>query len=261
MNEILIIILYNLTAVALLMSAGWIYSIIKNNVTIADSLWGLCFILITWLTWFQSDGWFYRKTVIAILVTLWGVRLFIHITKRNIGKGEDPRYTEWRKQYGDNFRIVSLFKVFLVQALFSWIIAFSMQAGQLSASPEFITIFDIAGIVIWITGFLIESSADRQLARFLAQPANKGKVMKQGLWRYSRHPNYFGESSMWWGIFVISLSVPWGWATVISPIVITWTLLRITGVTLMEETIFGSNPEYKEYVNKTSSFIPWFPKE
>jgi steroid 5-alpha reductase family enzyme len=217
--------------------------------------------LITWLTWFQPNGWFYRKTAIAILVTLWGVRLFVHITKRNIGKGEDPRYTEWRKQYGDNFPIVSLFKVFLVQALFSWIIAFSMQAGQLSPTPETVTIFDIAGIIIWTAGFIIESSADRQLARFLADPANKGKVMKQGLWRYSRHPNYFGESSMWWGIFVISLSVPRGWATVISPIVITWTLLRITGVTLMEETIFGNNPEYKEYVNKTSSFIPWFPKK
>ena len=261
MNETVIIILYNLAAVAILMSSGWIYSLIKDNVTISESPWGLCFMLITWLTWLQSDGWFYRKTIIAILVTLWGIRLFIHITKRNAGKGEDPRYTEWRKQYGDNFRLVSLFKVFLVQALFSWIIALSMQAGQLSQTPEIFTIFDIAGIIIWAAGFIIESSADRQLSRFLANPANKGKVMKQGLWRYSRHPNYFGESSMWWGIFIISLSVPWGWATVISPIVITYTLLRITGVTLMEETIFGNNPEYKEYVNKTSSFIPWFPEK
>lgn len=178
MNETFIIILYNLAAVSILMTGGWIYSIIKDNVTIADSLWGLCFILITWLTWLQSDGYWLRKTIILLLVTLWGVRLFIHISKRNVGKGEDPRYTAWREQYGENFRVVSLFKVFLVQALFSWIIALSMQVGQLASSPESLTILDIAGILIWISGFIIESSADKQLARFLSIHENRGKVMK-----------------------------------------------------------------------------------
>lgn len=253
------IMLYNLAAVAAMMFCGWIYSLIKNNVTIADSLWGLGFMLIAWITFFQSDGFIFRKVLIAAVVSLWGLRLFSHITKRNRGKGEDPRYTEWRNEYGDNFKFVSLFKVFLVQALFLWIISLSLQISALSLTPDYINVFDIAGLIIWTAGFLIESFADYQLASFLKNPGNRGRVMNQKLWKYSRHPNYFGESAMWWGIFVISLSVPYGYITIISPVVITYTLLRITGVTLMEEKIFGDNPEYKKYVEVTSSFIPWFP--
>ena len=261
MENQIVIMIYNLAAVTMMMFCGWLYSVIKNNVTIADSLWGIGFVLIAWITYFQSDGFLPRKIILVSLVTLWGLRLFIHITKRNRGKGEDPRYTEWRKEYGDKFRFVSLFKVFLVQALFLWIISLSMQAGELSPTPDYITFFDIAGLIIWTSGFLIESFADYQLASFLKNPDNKGKVMNTKLWKYSRHPNYFGESSMWWGIFIIALSVPYGFVTVISPVVITYTLLKITGVTLMEETIFKDNPEYKKYVEITSSFIPWFPKD
>ncbi len=253
------IMLFNLAAAAAMMFCGWIYSLIKNNVTIADSLWGLGFILTAWITFFQSEGFPARKILLTALVTLWGLRLFIHITKRNRGKGEDPRYTEWRKEYGDKFRYVSLFKVFLIQALFLWIISLSLQLGGLSESPDYLTAFDFSGLAVWITGFLIESFADYQLSSFLKKPENRGKIMNRKLWRYSRHPNYFGESAMWWGIFVISLSVPYGFITIISPVVITYTLLRITGVTLMEEKIFGENPEYKKYVEITSSFIPWFP--
>jgi len=261
MEQILPVLLYNLTAVIMMMFCGWIYSLVKNNVTIADSLWGLGFIIIAWITFFNGDGFLYRKILITSLVTFWGVRLFIHITKRNRSKGEDPRYTEWRNEYGDNFKYVSLFKVFLVQALFLWIISLSLQMGSLSEIPGQLRIFDFIGLGVWAGGFLIESFADYQLSSFLKIPANRGRVMNQKLWRYSRHPNYFGESAMWWGIFVISLSVPYGFVTIISPVVITYTLLRITGVTLMEKTIFGDNPEYEEYVESTSSFIPWFPRK
>lgn len=261
MEQIIPVILYNLGAVTLMMICGWIYSLIKNNVTIADSLWGVGFILIAWITFFNTEGFIYRKILITALVTLWGLRLFIHITKRNRGKGEDPRYTEWRKEYGDNFKFVSLFKVFLVQALFLWIISLSIQIGSLSKTPDYITLFDLLGLAVWAGGFLIESFADYQLSSFLKKPENRGKIMNRKLWRYSRHPNYFGESAMWWGIFIIALSVPQGYITIISPVVITYTLLRITGVTLMEKTIFGDNPEYKEYVRRTSSFIPWFPRK
>lgn len=261
MEQIIPVILYNLGAVTLMMICGWIYSLIKNNVTIADSLWGIGFVLIAWITFFNAEGFIYRKILITTLVTLWGLRLFIHITKRNRGKGEDPRYTEWRKEYGENFKYVSLFKVFLVQALFLWIIALSIQVGMLSGTPGHLTLFDFLGLAIWSGGFLIESCADYQLSSFLKKPENRGKIMNRKLWRYSRHPNYFGESAMWWGIFVIALSVPYGFITIISPVVITYTLLRITGVTLMEKTIFGDNPEYKDYVRRTSSFIPWFPRD
>ena len=255
------IFLVNLVAAAGLMLAGWVISLFRQNVTIADSLWGLGFVLIAWLTFFRSEGVLVRKILIVTLVTIWGVRLFTHLSRRNRGKGEDPRYAEWRAKYGGSFWWVSLYKVFLVQALFQWLIALGVQYGQVAAAPAGLTLLDVLGAAIWTTGILIEAAADRQLAAFLAEPANKGKIMDKYLWRYSRHPNYFGESLIWWGLFVIVLATPWGFWTIISPLLITYTLLRLTGVTLMEETIFKDNPDYHEYVRKTSSFIPWFPKK
>jgi steroid 5-alpha reductase family enzyme len=156
---------------------------------------------------------------------------------------------------------VSLFRVFLVQALFMWIIAISLQVAQSVPLPDHLTAADIAGILIWLTGFLIESSADRQLSRFIKDPANRGRVMRYRLWKYSRHPNYFGESTMWWGIYIVSCSVDYGFLTIMSPALITYTLLKITGVSLMEETMFKGNQEYAEYKRTTSSFIPWFPRK
>jgi steroid 5-alpha reductase family enzyme len=250
----------NLLAAAALMFCGWIISLVRKNVTIADSFWGLGFVLIAWLGFFNAHGFIGRKIILTTLVTLWGLRLFLHLHTRNAGKGEDPRYAAWREKHGANFWIVSLFKVFLVQALFQWLIALGVQYGQMSATPTRLTVFDYGGILIWAAGFIIESAADRQLSNFIKNPENRGKIMTSGLWRYSRHPNYFGESMMWWGIFIIVLSVPWGIWTIVSPLLITYTLLKITGVTMMEETVFGDSPEYKSYVSKTSAFIPWFPK-
>ena len=251
----------NLLAAAAFMLIGWLISLAIKNVTIADSFWGLGFILIAWLTFFAADGFFGRKVILVSLVTLWGLRLFLHMTTRNWGKGEDPRYGEWRKKHGDNFWLVSLFKVFLIQAVFQWVISLGVQYGQLSQVPDHLTWLDFIGIAIWSVGFIIETAADLQLARFIADPSNKGKIMNQKLWRYSRHPNYFGETLTWWGLFVIVLSTPWGLWTIISPIVITYTLLRLTGVTLMEQTEFSENPEYQAYIRETSAFIPWPPKK
>ena len=251
----------NLLAAAGFMVIGWLISLVLKNVTIADSFWGLGFILIAWITFFAADGYVARKLILALLVTAWGLRLFIHLSIRNWGKGEDPRYGEWRKKHGGNFWLVSLFKVFLIQAVFQWIIALGVQYGQLFSMPTHLTVLDYLGILMWVAGFSIETAADWQLAQFTANPANKGKIMNQKLWRYSRHPNYFGESLLWWGIFVMVLSVPWGIWTIISPLVITYTLLRITGVTLMEQTEFSKNPEYQDYIERTSAFIPRPPKK
>ena len=251
----------NLIAAAGFFVIGWAISLVRKNVTIADSFWGLGFILIAWLTFFQTDGFMLRKLILSLLVTLWGVRLFIYMSIRNSGKGEDPRYASWRERHGENFWLVSLFKVFLVQALFQWIIALGVQYGQIASVPAHLTWLDAVGALIWAVGFTLETAADLQLYMFLSDPANRGRVMDRGLWRYSRHPNYFGESLVWWGIFVIVLSTPWGVWTVVSPLVITYTLLKLTGVTLMEETEFSDNPEYQEYVRRTSAFIPWFPKK
>jgi len=250
----------NLAAAAAFMTMGWVISLVRKNVTIADSFWGPGFVLIAWLTFFNTHGFFWRKIILTTLVTLWGLRLFFHLHGRNAGKGEDPRYGAWREKHGENFWLISLFKVFLIQALFQWLIALGVQYGQIFAVPARLTVFDAAGIFIWIAGFMMESVADRQLSNFTKKPENKGKILDSGLWRYSRHPNYFGESLMWWGIFVIVLSVPWGIWTIVSPVVITYTLLKLTGVSMMEETEFGDNPEYQAYVSKTPAFIPWFPK-
>ncbi len=257
--ETIVLLLTNLAAVLVFMSAGWVLSLILKNAAIADSLWGLGFVLVAWLTFFQADGFPARSLILAVIVTVWGMRLFIHITARNYGKGEDPRYAAWRRQYGERFRLVSLYKVFLAQALFLWVIALGLQYGQIAEAPARLTWLDGAGLLIWIAGFSVEAMADRQLGQFLKEPANKGRIMDRGLWHYSRHPNYFGESLVWWGIFVIVLSTPWGFLTIVSPLLITYTLLRLTGVTLMEQTEFSGNPEYQAYIRRTSAFVPWFP--
>jgi len=259
MNKIIAILVINLAAVMLFEFLGWMVSLKKKNVTIADSMWGAGFIIITWLTFILGDGYLVRNVIITVPVTIWGLRLSYHITRRSIGKPEDPRYTEWRNEYGNKFPVVSLFRVFLVQGLFMWLIALSIQLAQLFPRPESLTLADYAGLGIWVIGFIIESSADRQLAHFIKDPANRGRVMRYKLWRYSRHPNYFGEATIWWGIYVICCATEYGFLTIISPMLITYTLLKITGVSLMEQTMFKGNAEYEDYKRTTSSFIPWFP--
>lgn len=261
MEIFLNLFLVNLLAAAGLMGLGWVYSLITKNVTIADSLWGLGFIVIAWLTFFRAEGFPARKAILTVLVTLWGLRLFLHMFTRSRDKPEDPRYGEWRKKHGESFWIISLFKVFLVQALFQWLISLGVQYGQISTTPSHLTALDVSGLIIWLVGFVIETLADRQLKEFLADTANKGRIMNRKLWKYSRHPNYFGESLMWWGIFISVLSTPWGVWTIVSPLLITYTLLNLTGVSLMEETQFSGNAEYQQYIRQTSSFIPWFPKK
>jgi len=251
----------NFLAVLAMMLLGWVISLVYKNVTIVDSLWGLGFVLIAWLTFAMADGFYGRKILITTLVSLWGLRLFLHLSWRNWGHGEDPRYGSWRKESGDRFWLVSLFKVFILQAIFLWAIALALQWGQLSSQPERLTWLDYLGLTAWIIGFFFEAVGDWQLARFKANPSNKGLVMDQGLWAYTRHPNYFGETLIWWGIFLITLATPGSWWTIISPLIITVVLLKMTGVTLMEKTIVHTRPGYREYIERTNAFLPWLPKK
>lgn len=255
------IILINLATVVVMMIIGWIISLAYRNVTVVDSLWGLGFVLIVWVTFVLSDGYRPRAGLIAALVTIWGLRLSLYLTKRNWGKGEDPRYGEWRRQSGDRFWIVSLFKVFLLQAVVMWCISLVLQYGQMSPVPGHLTVLDAVGVIVWMTGFLFESIGDWQLARFKSNPANRGKVMDRGLWAYSRHPNYFGEFLMWWGLFLVTLATPASWWTIISPSIVTAVLLKMTGIPLTEKAITRTRPQYEEYIERTSAFIPWFPKK
>jgi len=259
MHASLTIMSWNLAAVAAMMIAGWLISIAYRNVTIVDSLWGLGFVLVAWLTFFMSDGFWFRKILIALLVTLWGLRLSIYLSWRNWGKGEDPRYGSWRKKSGDQFWLISLFKVFVLQALFLWVISVVVQIGQLASAPDRLTWLDSLGTVVWLAGFTFESLGDWQLARFKSDPASKGRVMDRGLWAYTRHPNYFGEFLAWWGIFLITLSTPNSWWTVISPLIITAVLLKMTGIPLTEQELVKNRPGYSDYVKRTSAFVPWWP--
>lgn len=255
------IFLYNLALICSVMFSGWIFSLIKKQVTHIDSIWGLGFIIIAWNTLYWTQNFTTRSILIAILVTIWGLRLSTHLTLRNWGKGEDRRYNAWRKKNKQRFWIISLFKVFLLQAVFLWVISLVIQYGISRSLVQEITIFEITGIIIWTIGILIESFADWQLKQFLANPTNAGKVMNKYLWKYSRHPNYFGETLIWWGMFILVQSTVNSLWTIISPLVITFTLLKLTGVTLMEKDIVNFKPKYREYIQTTSSFIPWFPKK
>jgi steroid 5-alpha reductase family enzyme len=254
------ILVLNLTTVIAMMVFGWLISLKYRNVTVVDSLWGLGFVLIAWITMILSDGFLVRKTLIAVLVTFWGLRLSFYLSWRNWGKGEDPRYGLWRAESGDKFWIVSLFKVFILQALFMWCISLAPQIGQASQAPQYLTWFDAVGVIVWTAGFLFESIGDWQLARFKSIPENKGKVMDRGLWAYSRHPNYFGEFLVWWGLFLVTVATPGSWWTIFSPIIVTAVLLKITGIPLTEKVITATRPGYSEYVRRTNAFIPWVPQ-
>ena len=261
MEYALSIFITNLAAVMAMMFAVWLLSLIKGDASIVDVFWGLGFVVVAWLTFLQADGYLGRKVLITVLTTLWGLRLALHILIRNWGHGEDRRYQAWRAQYGARFWWVSLFTVFGLQGVLLWAISLVLQVGQLSAIPARLVVLDFMGVIIWAVGFIFEAVSDWQLYRFKADPENKGKVMNKGLWAYTRHPNYFGESLVWWGLFIITWATPGSTWVVISPLLITFLLLKVSGVTLLEKTIVDSRPEYREYIETTSSFIPRLPRK
>ena len=260
MDNWISILLINLIAAIGFMSIVWLLSLMKKDASIADIFWGPGFVFLAWLTFSMTDGYTGRKLLIVCLTTLWGLRLAIHIFIRNLGKGEDPRYKAWREQHGRRFWWVSFFTVFGLQALLLWTISITTQIGQISPEPSGITFFDGIGVFIWLVGFTFEAVGDWQLARFKSNPDNKGKVMDKGLWAYTRHPNYFGETLIWWGLFLITASTSGGVLTIISPLVIAFLLLKVSGITLLEKTIVETRPKYREYIETTSAFIPWFPR-
>jgi steroid 5-alpha reductase family enzyme len=260
MDQLISVLSSNLTAALGLMFAVWTISLIEKNASIVDIVWGLGFVLIAWLTFFQAEGNLERQVLLTGLTTIWGLRLSFHIFKRNWGQGKDRRYQAWREKRGKSFWWVSLFLIFWPQAVLMWIISLSVQVGQLSPGPPGLVGLDVLGTLVWTVGFAFEAVADRQLARFQADPENQGKVMNQGLWAYSRHPNYFGETLIWWGLWLIACATPGGVWTIASPLTITYLLLQVSGVTLLEKDIADRRPEYREYQESVSAFIPWFPK-
>lgn len=238
----------------------WLVSLKVKNASIVDIFWGAGFAAIALVTFALTDGYKPRKWLIASLVIIWGVRLASYIGWRNAGKGEDFRYQAMRKRHGDRFAVVSLFTVFALQGVLMWVISLPVQFAQLSREPGHLTWLDFLGAALWAIGLLFEAIGDWQLARFKSDPANKGMVMDRGLWAYTRHPNYFGDALLWWGLFLIALATPRGLLTVISPLLMTTLLMKVSGVALLEKTLVKTRPEYRNYVHRTSAFFPLPPK-
>ena len=236
--------------------AGWVISVIKNNVTLVDSMWSLFFLLSASVYgYFTPDS--PRENMMLVIVTLWALRLSVYLSWRNWHPHEDSRYALIRQNNAPNFWLKSLYIIFGFQAVLAWVISLPLLASIHSANP--IGWLDYLGLALWIFGFLFTAIADIQLSRFKADPTNKGKVLDTGVWRYSRHPNYFGECCVWWAYFLIAVSAGGYWS-VISPIVMTLLLLKVSGVALLESTIVERRPAYAAYIKRTSAFIPMLPK-
>ena len=205
------------------------------------------------------DGFLARKLLIVSLTTIWGSGLFIHILLRNWGYGEDFRYQKWRQESGKNWWWYSFFKVFFLQGLLMWIISIPSLAAQISPTPGRLIWLDYLGVIAWGIGFFFEAVGDWQLSKFRADPANKGKLLNMGVWRYTRHPNYFGDAAQWWG-FYLTAAAAGGYWTIFSPILMTLLLRNVSGVAMPEKTLKDSKPGYMENVETTNAFIPWFPR-
>ena len=243
-----------------LMTLLWLVSLRLENASIVDIFWGTGFVIANWVYFaLTPEGFLLRKLLISTLVTIWGLRLSIHILLRNWGKPEDFRYQKWREEAGSKWGWQSFFRVFLLQGILLWLISAPLLAAQQAALPAGLTFFDTLAIVVWLVGFFFETVGDFQLVRFKANPANKGKVLNRGVWHYTRHPNYFGDSAQWWGYYLIAVSAASWWA-IFSPIMMTIFLLRVSGVALLEKTL-ETRPGYKEYIEQTSAFIPWLPRK
>lgn len=237
----------------------YIVAQIKNNNSIVDMGWGIGFILIAIHGLLTSSTITLAGYVISSMVFIWGLRLFLYISVRNWGKPEDYRYVAMRKKWGTKLpRLQVFFKVFMLQAFFMMIVAAPIHAAFL-ITDEVNLFWIILGIIIFIIGFYFETVGDMQLRKFVTNPENKGKIMQSGLWKYTRHPNYFGETMMWWAIFIVICSVPWGLISIIGPVFITLLLLFVSGIPLLEKK-YKSRPEFIEYSKRTSIFFPWFPK-
>jgi steroid 5-alpha reductase family enzyme len=255
----------NLFATALVLSAAsmlalWCVSVAMRDASIVDVFWGPGFALIGGAAWWLgSGGDAGRRALATLLVGLWGLRLGIYLAWRNLGHGEDPRYQAMRRRAGGRFWITSLFTVFGLQCLLMWFVSLPVQAVHVSPGGP-LSPLDAAGAALALVGLLFETVGDLQLARFRGDPANRERVMDRGLWRYTRHPNYFGDACVWWGLYAIAAATPLGVWTFASPILMTFLLVRVSGVALLERSIGRRRPGYAEYAARTSAFVPWPPR-
>ncbi|MBS0205843.1 MAG: DUF1295 domain-containing protein [Planctomycetes bacterium] len=253
-------LLNSLLAVVAALTCLWLVSLVRRDASIIDPFWGTGFVLVTWMTLAasptaHSGG---RPWLLTALTTLWGVRLSLYLLWRNWGHDEDRRYRAMRDHHGRRFWWISLGTVFLLQGVILWIVSLPIQAAIVAAESKPPGTLDLAGLTLWSLGLFFESVGDYQMAGFQADPGNAGRVMDRGLWRLTRHPNYFGDFCVWWGLYLIASSGGAAW-TIFSPLLMSFLLLKVSGVTLLEQTITDRRPDYAAYQARTSSFLPWPP--
>jgi steroid 5-alpha reductase family enzyme len=252
------VLLLQFTVIFLYAVAWFAVALVKKRNDVADIAWGGGFVVAAITAYGAGGTGLFRSILVLALVVIWGVRLVLHIGIRNQGKTEDPRYKAWRKEWGDSFFIRTFFQVFLLQGILLLVVSLPVTYAIVHESGQ-LNLLDLLGCLVWLLGFTFEAVGDFQLLQFKKDPANKGKIMTSGLWRFTRHPNYFGEVTLWWGIFLICLSVQGSWWTIIGPVTITYLILKVSGTPMLER-LYADNPEYAEYIRNTSSFIPLPPK-
>ncbi len=255
----MLVYLYGLMAMLGLALLIWVISVYKHNASIVDSFWSLFFLLGSLVYLWSQQTITVQQFVLLSLVTIWSLRLTIYISWRNHGKPEDSRYQDIRQRYSPNFAIKSLFIIFFFQAVLAWII--SMPLWTVFTHSGEVGVIDIVAVMLWIVGMFFEVTGDAQMASFKKTSASKnGAVMNRGLWKYTRHPNYFGEFCIWWAYYLVAVSAGYWW-TLPAPLIMSWLLLKFSGVALLEGEIIHRRPAYKEYMQKTNAFFPWLPRD
>jgi len=246
-------VIFSLGVLAFCSLLLWLISVWLRDASIADIMWGLYFVILTWISYFHVPT--SRGLLITILTSIWGIRLSLYLFVRNHRKSEDRRYAAMRQYHGQNFWWRSFFTVFTFQMFLAWLIGFPQQFAH---TPDELNAIDALGTLLWCVGLYWEVVGDWQLHNFLSK--KKGdEVLDQGLWKYSRHPNYFGDAVLWWGYGSIAFAGTGWWLILLCPACMTFLLLRVSGVRLLEKDIQERRPEYASYIERTSSFFPWFP--
>jgi steroid 5-alpha reductase family enzyme len=246
-------------AIAVLMVATWLLSVAWRDASIVDPVWPLGFVVVVWVVRAIADGNDARQWLLVALVSVWGLRLSGYLAWRKRGAPEDFRYQAMRRKYGARFPAVSLVTVFLLQGVLMWVVSLPAQLGQVRSTPG-LGIVAALGVILWVVGFLFETVGDAQLARFKADPASAGQVMDRGLWRYTRHPNYFGDACVWWGIALVAAETGIGAVGLLGALVMNVLLARVSGVPMLERSMAKRRPGYPEYVRRTSGFFPRPPR-
>ena len=247
------IYLVALAAILLVGALAWVVSVLIRDVSFVDSLWSLFFLLAAALFAFDAGDLAPRAQIVLACVLIWSLRLSLHITIRNWGEPEDLRYQKIRENNEPGFVVKSLYIVFGLQGLLAWIISVPLLPAIASDAP--LNAIDIMALVLFAVGFFFEAVGDWQLSRFKATRRSDGQVLDTGLWRYTRHPNYFGEFCIWWAFWLFAASAG-AWWTIYAPLLMSFLLLRVSGVAMLEKTIGERRPGYAEYVRSTNAFFP-----